>query len=233
MVTKLAKAAPAKKPAAAKKASAGKKGVAKKKGSPLSNSVKDSAQQIWQAGLGAFTKAQTEGTKAFEALVKEGVSFQRKTQSAAEDKINEATQRMTSMATDISSKASGQWDKLESIFEDRVAKVLNKMGVPSAKDINALIARIDALNASVQKLTPAKAKAPAKAAAQPAETAKPVVKPAAKPAVKAAAKAAAKPAEAPAPKAPAKKAAPRKAAAPAPAAPAPATEEAPAQVNPD
>ncbi|MCB8747121.1 phasin family protein [Rhodoferax sp. U2-2l] len=233
MVTKLAKAAPAKKPAAAKKASAGKKGVAKKKGSPLSNSVKDSAQQIWQAGLGAFTKAQTEGTKAFEALVKEGVSFQRKTQSAAEDKINEATQRMTSMATDISSKASGQWDKLESIFEDRVAKVLNKMGVPSAKDINALIARIDALNASVQKLTPAKAKAPAKAAAQPAETAKPVVKPAAKPAVKAAAKAAAKPAEAPAPKAPAKKAAPRKAAAPAPAAPAPATEEAPGQVNPD
>lgn len=233
MVTKLAKAAPAKKPAAAKKASAGKKGVAKKKGSPLSNSVKDSAQQIWQAGLGAFTKAQTEGTKAFEALVKEGVSFQRKTQSAAEDKINEATQRMTSMATDISSKASGQWDKLESIFEDRVAKVLNKMGVPSAKDINALIARIDALNASVQKLTPAKAKAPAKAAAQPAETAKPVVKPAAKPAVKAAAKAAAKPAEAPAPKAPAKKAAPRKAAAPAPAAPAPAKEETPAQVNPD
>ena len=227
MVTKLTKAAPA------KKASAGKKGVAKKKGSPLSNSVKDSAQQIWQAGLGAFTKAQTEGTKAFEALVKEGVSFQRKTQSAAEDKINEATQRMTSMATDISSKASGQWDKLENIFEDRVAKVLNKMGVPSAKDINALIARIDALNASVQKLTPAKAKAPAKAAAQPAETAKPVVKPAAKPAVKAAVKAAAKPAEAPAPKAPAKKAAPRKAAAPAAAAPAAAKEETPAQVNPD
>ena len=221
MVTKLTKAAPA------KKASAGKKGVAKKKGSPLSNSVKDSAQQIWQAGLGAFTKAQTEGTKAFEALVKEGVSFQRKTQSAAEDKINEATQRMTSMATDISSKASGQWDKLENIFEDRVAKVLNKMGVPSAKDINALIARIDALNASVQKLTPAKAKAPAKAAAQPAETAKPAAKPAAKSAVKAAAK----PAEAPAPKAAVKRAAPRKTA--APAAPAPATEEAPAQVNPD
>lgn len=237
MVTKLAKAAPAKKPAAAKKASAGKKGVAKKKGSPLSNSVKDSAQQIWQAGLGAFTKAQTEGTKAFEALVKEGVSFQRKTQSAAEDKINEATQRMTSMATDISSKASGQWDKLESIFEDRVAKVLNKMGVPSAKDINALIARIDALNASVQKLTPAKAKAPAKAAAQPAETAKPATKSAAKPAAKSAAKAAvkteAKPAEAPAPKAAVKRAAPRKAAAPAPAAPAPAKEETPAQVNPD
>lgn len=182
MVTKLTKTAPAKKTDPTKKAAPGKKTAAKKTGSPLSNSVKDSAQQIWQAGLGAFTKAQTEGTKAFEALVKEGVSFQRKTQSAAEGKINEATQKMTSMATDISSKASGQWDKLESIFEDRVAKVLHKMGVPSAKDITVLIARIDALNASVQKLSPTKAKTPAKTAAKVA------AEPAGKPSPKAAAK---------------------------------------------
>ncbi len=145
-----------------KKTPAAKKTTDKKPGMPLANSVKDSAQQIWQAGLGAFNKAQTEGTKAFEALVKEGMSFQRKTQSAAEEKITEATQKMTSMASDISSKASGQWDKLENIFEDRVARALNKLGVPSAKDVNALIARIDALNASVQKLTPAKAKPVAK-----------------------------------------------------------------------
>ncbi|NCP41134.1 MAG: phasin family protein, partial [Rhodoferax sp.] len=105
-------------------------------------------------------------------------SFQRKTQSAAEEKITEATQKMSSMASDISSKASGQWDKLENIFEDRVAKALNKLGVPSAKDISALIARIDALNASVQKLTPAKAKPAAKAAPKPA--AKPAAKPVAK-----------------------------------------------------
>ena len=187
-----------------------KKTTAGKKATPdLSNSVKDSAQQIWQAGLGAFNKAQAGGTKAFEALVKEGVSLQRKTQSAAEEKISEATQRMTSMATDISSKASGQWDKLESIFEDRVAKALNKLGVPSAKDVDALIARIDALNASVQKLSPAKAsakpaaKAEVKAADKPtAKTAKnATAKPAAKapsvatePAMKAPAKAATKPA---------------------------------------
>lgn len=181
MVTKLKKAAPAKKSAT----------QPVKSGMPLANSVKDSAQQIWQAGLGAFTKAQTEGTKAFEALVKEGVSFQRKTQSAAEEKITEATQKMSSMASDISSKASGQWDKLENIFEDRVAKALNKLGVPSAKDVNALIARIDALNASVQKLTPAKAKPTAKPAAKAA--AKPAAKPVAKPgAKKAVAKSAAK-----------------------------------------
>ncbi len=139
----------------------------------LAGSVKDSAQQIWQAGLGAFARAQAEGTKAFESLVKEGVSLQRKTQAAAEEKISEATHRMSSMATDISSKASGQWDKLENIFEDRVAKALSKLGVPSAKDVEALIARIDELNATVRELSakspatsPAKvsAKAPAKTA---------------------------------------------------------------------
>jgi poly(hydroxyalkanoate) granule-associated protein len=125
-----------------------------KTASPLAGTVKESAQQIWLAGLGAFAKAQEEGGKVFEALVKEGLTIQRKTQSVAEEKITEATSKMTHMATDISSKASGQWDKLENIFEDRVAKALNKLGVPSAKDIDALIARIDDLNKSVQKLTP-------------------------------------------------------------------------------
>ncbi len=145
-------------------------------GAQLSDSVKDSAQQIWQAGLGALTKAQAEGAKALETLVKDGVSIQRKTKAAAEEKISEATNKMSNMATDISSKASGQWDKLENIFEERVAKALNKLGVPSAKDVNALIARIDELNKAVQKLSakaePVKAPAPKKAPAAPKAKAK-------------------------------------------------------------
>jgi len=125
----------------------------KKTPAQLSGTVKDSAQQIWLAGLGAFSKAQEEGGKVFEALVKEGMSIQRKTQAAAEEKISEATSKMASMATDISSKASGQWDKLEGIFEERVSRALNKLGVPSAKDIDVLIARIDELNRNVAKLS--------------------------------------------------------------------------------
>lgn len=128
-------------------------GADKKSGAQLSSTVKDSASQIWLAGLGAFAKAQEEGGKVFDALVKEGMSLQRKTQSAAEEKISEATNRMASMATDLSSKASGQWNKMETIFEDRVARALNKLGVPSAKDIDALIARIDELNRNVQRLS--------------------------------------------------------------------------------
>ncbi len=146
-------------------------------GMPLPDSVKDSAQQIWQAGLGAFTRAQAEGTKAFESLVKEGVSIQRKTQAAAEERITEATSKMTHMATGISSKASGQWDKLENIFEERVAKALNKLGVPSAKDVSALIERIDALNKAVQKLsTPAPKAASGAPNAAPRAKSKPAAK---------------------------------------------------------
>ncbi|RYX96381.1 MAG: poly granule associated protein [Comamonadaceae bacterium] len=136
----------------------------RKSGAQLAGSVKESAQQIWLAGLGAFSKAQDEGGKVFEALTKEGLSIQRKTQAAAEEKISEATSKMASMATEISSKASGQWGKLEDIFEDRVAKALNKLGVPSAKDIDVLTRRIDELNASVDRLSakaPAAKKAPA------------------------------------------------------------------------
>jgi poly(hydroxyalkanoate) granule-associated protein len=132
---------------------------------PLASAVKDSAQQIWLAGLGAFAKAQQEGSKAFDSLVKEGLTVQRKTQAVAEERISDATSRMTTMANDITAKANGQWDKLESIFEDRVARTLNKLGVPSAQDIEALIARIDELNQNVQKLQPKAApKAAAKAA---------------------------------------------------------------------
>ncbi|MCB4363606.1 phasin family protein [Hydrogenophaga taeniospiralis] len=147
--------------------------------SPLSGAIKDSAQQIWLAGLGAFSKAQAEGGKAFESLVKEGLSIQRKTQAVAEERISEASNRMSSMATDISAKAAGQWDKLENIFEDRVAKALNKLGVPSARDIEALMERIDALSQQVHRLNPKAAAAP-KAAAKPAAKAAPakVAKPA-------------------------------------------------------
>jgi len=119
--------------------------------SALASSVKASAQQIWLAGMGAFAKAQAEGKSVFEALVKEGAALQKRTQSVAEERFGDVTSKMTSMAEDVTSKANQQWDKLESIFEDRTAKALNKLGVPSAKDVHALIVRIDELSAQVAR----------------------------------------------------------------------------------
>ena len=125
--------------------------------SQLAGAVKDSAQQIWLAGMGAFSKAQEEGGKVFDALVKEGMSLQKKTQSVAEEKISEVTGRMTAMADTVSNKAGQNWDKLEAIFEQRTAKALNKLGVPTAKDVDALVQRVDALAAAVARLSKAPA----------------------------------------------------------------------------
>jgi poly(hydroxyalkanoate) granule-associated protein len=130
--------------------------------SQIAGAVKDSAQQIWLAGMGAFAKAQEEGGKVFDALVKEGMSLQKKTQGMAEDKISEVTGKMSAMAETVTSKAGQNWDKLESLFEQRTAKALSKLGVPTAKDVDALVKRVEALTAQVAKLN---GKAPATKAA--------------------------------------------------------------------
>jgi len=135
--------------------------------SQLAQSVKESAQQIWLAGMGAFAKAQEGRFKVFESLIKEGTNLQRKTQSAAEEKIGEVTDRMSAMAGDVSARAGQHWDKLESIFEQRTAKALHKLGVPTARDVDALIKRVDELAAAVARLSKtAPAKPAAKAAAK-------------------------------------------------------------------
>ena len=129
------------------------------------NTVRDSAQQIWLAGLGAFAKAQAEGSKVFDALVKEGKIINSRTRKVAESKVTEMTSTLGKMATKASNQASDSWDKLEQVFEDRVARALHRIGVPTNKDINNLARRVEELTASVQKLTRKPAK-PAKKAAK-------------------------------------------------------------------
>ncbi len=136
----------------------------------FAQSVKDSAQHIWAAGLGAFSKAQGEGGKVFEALVKEGMTLQKKTQSAAEEKLGAMASKMSGMAGDVGNKAGQHWDKLESIFEERVAQALKRLGVPAAKDVAELSARIDALSLAAG-LKPIAKKAGKTVAAEPAAAA--------------------------------------------------------------
>lgn len=128
------------------------------------DTVRDSAQQIWLAGLAAFSKAQAEGSKVFDNLVKEGADIQRKTQAAAEEKATEFGSRWSGLAGDMSAKAGQQWDKFESIFEDRTARALTRLGVPSARQVEDLEARVAALAEQVAKLEKAAAARPAPAA---------------------------------------------------------------------
>jgi poly(hydroxyalkanoate) granule-associated protein len=103
--------------------------------------VMSSAHQIWLAGLGAFAKAQAEGTKLFDSLVKEGEAVQARAGKVA-----------TAQMAQVSKNAAGAWDKLEQVFEDRVSKSLNRLGVPTYGDIQALSKHVNELNASVQEL---------------------------------------------------------------------------------
>ena len=112
----------------------------------LAATVKESAQQIWLAGLGAFAKAQEEGGKVFDALVREGESIQAKTRKMTDERIAQ-----------VAGKAAGTWDRLEQVFEDRVARALGSLGVPSKQDIDRLSKRVVDLSAAVQALTEGKA----------------------------------------------------------------------------
>lgn len=139
--------------------------------SSASDPIRESAHEIWLAGLGAFTKAQQEGSKMYDALVQEGLAMQRKAQTTAEEKLNEAGEKVSSLAREIETRATGQWDKLESLFEDRVARAMRRLGIPSARVVHTLTTRLTELEKQLQaRATPAK-KATAAKKATPAKKA--------------------------------------------------------------
>lgn len=128
--------------------------------------LRDSAQQIWLAGLGAFTKAQQEGSKVFDALVQEGLAMQRKAQNSAETRLAEASQKVSHLAQELSQRATGQWNQLEGLFEDRVARALERLGMPSARDVQALESRVAELERLLKSRAPAQKTAARKAPAR-------------------------------------------------------------------
>jgi len=137
--------------------------------SKLADTVRDSAQQIWLAGLGAFSKAQEEGVKVFEALVKEGKGLEAKTRKMTESRMNEVSDQVNKAAQTATNKANAAWDKLEQVFEDRVARALNRLGVPTNSDIQTLTKKVAELNLAVTALRNQQSKT---AAAPRARTAK-------------------------------------------------------------
>jgi poly(hydroxyalkanoate) granule-associated protein len=167
------------------------------------------------AGVGAFTRAQGEGSKLFEALVKEGMTIEKTTRQLATGRVDAVRDAVEDRVGVVRERAVDTWDRLETVFETRVQRALNRLGVPGREDLAELNARVNELNGELRKLgkaggTRAKAAKPAAAKKAPARKAKAAAKPAArkaKPAAKPAArkaKAARKPAlpKAPKPEAP-------------------------------
>ncbi len=131
----------------------------------LAQAVTQSAQKIWLAGLGAFARARTEGDKLFDLLVEQGKTIRTKSGKAADH----AMKSVRTQADATLSTAQGKWDKLEQVFEDRVSRSLNRLGVLTSKDVDDLARQVSDLNESVRALmggaAPGRArKAPAKKA---------------------------------------------------------------------
>ena len=111
--------------------------------------IMDSANQIWLAGLGAFSKAQEEGGKIFDALVKEGSDLEAKTRKTTSAKVHEVRGVVEGTVSQVQQRASKSIDKLEQVFEDRVARALNALGVPTSKDVQELSRRVEELQNAV------------------------------------------------------------------------------------
>ncbi len=131
----------------------------------ISKSITESAQQIWLAGMGAFNRAQSEGSKLFEGLVRDGLSLEQTARSIAGNRANVVRDAVEGRVDQARERATDTWDKLEKVFEARVQRALVKLGVPGRDDLNALTDRVERLTAELRK---SGAKPPAAAPAKPA-----------------------------------------------------------------
>jgi poly(hydroxyalkanoate) granule-associated protein len=164
-----------------------KKVTAKGSASKLTDQVVDSARDIWLAGLGALSVAQKEsgkvleqGNKLFDKLVEEGSKLERNTRKDVEGAVTDLRDDVESRVESVRKQASDNWDKLENVFEERVARALGRMGVPTADDVNKLSARVQKLSDQVAALADNKSKPAAKAPVRKTTARKAAAKPAAR-----------------------------------------------------
>lgn len=165
-----------------KKARAGMSGNQDGDAKDMSQAVLDSSRQIWLAGLGAFSRAQAEGMKMFDTLVSQGQSLESKTRRAAVDTAAAARGAAKAKVKEVKQGVGGTWDKLEQVFEARVARALSKLGVHTQSDVERLTERVDALSEAVNELIkasggkPVRQGAPARKAAKKRAAKKPAKK---------------------------------------------------------
>jgi len=114
-------------------------------------SIMESAQHIWLAGLGAFAKAQGEGGKLFQTLLREGATLEHKTRKIATGTASDVRDAVESGVSQVRERTQETWDRLEQVFESRVSRALAKLGVPGRKDLDDLLKRVDELSREVKK----------------------------------------------------------------------------------
>ena len=117
----------------------------------VGKAVSDSAQKIWLAGLGAFERAKAEGPKMFEVLVEQGKGLAERARGAADQALKNVRES--------AGGASGRFDKLEQVFEDRVSKSLGRLGVLTRGEVSDLSKQVRDLTDNVRALMATQKKA--------------------------------------------------------------------------
>ena len=111
----------------------------------------ENVQQVWLAGMGAIARAQKEGPAAFQDAVAEGFKLLTRSRSTAEQMIRDAFESAQgTVQTHFGSardQASETWDNLEALFQSRVHKAMQQLGVPNADEIRLLTKRVAELTA--------------------------------------------------------------------------------------
>ncbi|MEJ2256569.1 MAG: phasin family protein [Woeseiaceae bacterium] len=109
--------------------------------------IADQFEHAFLAGLGALADAQKKGAARFDALVKEGEKFRKRTETRTESLIDDVQDAIRDMAGDAQSRAGGlleqvrersRLDKLQSAFDARVADTMDRLNVPSKNDIDRI-----------------------------------------------------------------------------------------------
>jgi poly(hydroxyalkanoate) granule-associated protein len=128
-------------------------------GDKLAQAMRDSAQKIWLAGLGAYERAKSEGPRMFETLVEQGKELRSRAAGAADQALKTVREQ--------AGEAQGKWDKLEQVFEDRVSRSLHRLGVLTSREVGDLSRQVDELNKTVRDLMSAGGKPAARKAKKP------------------------------------------------------------------
>lgn len=119
----------------------------------LVEAVRSSAHLIWQAGLGAFSRAQEEGDKAFENLMNAGSDLQKRMEGVDEGMAPDLAATVGRAVDMVGKQAADSWGKVEHAFEDRLSRTLHDIGVPTRDDIRQLAQQIDELRNLVEVLS--------------------------------------------------------------------------------
>lgn len=119
-------------------------------GSSLLGEVRSYSRQIWLAGLGAYAKAGQEGLGYLKELVEVGADVEQKGKELVSDQVETVSSQFAPVRNRlhvVREKVEGQFEKIETAFDNRVARALNRLGIPSRQDVDALSAKLDVLNA--------------------------------------------------------------------------------------